>query len=114
MAPSESNGSTHQTPDEVAANLMFLEAEKLNELQQVFEPKALPGSVDAAAIVLKIMEQRALLLGMRGPIQVQPCGQRGAPLLGPGFEHLLEVLTRWAQAIVDARESGFGFSPDHE
>lgn len=81
MSSHNGNGAAHeQNPDEVAANLMVYECQKLNELQQVFEPKALAGNVEAAAIVLKIMEQRAKLLGMNGPQQIQPCGPRGAPL----------------------------------
>jgi len=46
-----------------------LELERLDDLTRTYHPKAKAGDAQAAAICLRLQEQRARLLGLRGPMR---------------------------------------------
>jgi hypothetical protein len=49
---------------------LALELDRLDELQQTFHEKAMQGDVASGALLVKIAERRATLLGLNSPTRV--------------------------------------------
>src|SRR4051794_27570684 len=76
----------HARQAESIDELRQLEMSRLDALQQGHWGNALGGDTAAAAVVLKVMEQRARLLGLQGPISEgrvrRRRGRRSGPVAG--------------------------------
>lgn len=62
---------------EPAERLREIEAERLDMMTTAFFPNAVQGDLGAAAVVLKIMERRAKLLGLDAPARHEVTGKDG-------------------------------------
>ncbi|MGB3893772.1 MAG: hypothetical protein WA942_05890 [Mycolicibacter sinensis] len=59
-----------RTEAEEVAEMRYIEGERLDELQRTHWAAALSGDLDAAKMVLKVMERRARLFGLDAPSKV--------------------------------------------
>jgi hypothetical protein len=52
--------------------MIYLESQRLDELQEVFHKQAKAGDVARGALVVKLMERRATLIGLNAPLRIDP------------------------------------------
>jgi hypothetical protein len=64
-------GALEDVKHEAADIMRTLEGERLNELQSAYWDSAVGGDVNAARVILRIMETRAKLFGLNAPTVVQ-------------------------------------------
>jgi hypothetical protein len=74
-----------------------LELSRLDELHATFHPKAKAGDDRAAAIVLRIQERRAQMLGIDSPMRIDAVQVRAEAVPQPsGVDRIMEALNRLA------------------
>jgi hypothetical protein len=52
--------------------MIYLQSQRLKELEAAFMPQAKAGDVASGALVVKIQERRATLMGLNAPIRLDP------------------------------------------
>jgi hypothetical protein len=52
--------------------MIYLQSQRLEELEAAFMPQAKAGDVASGALVVKIQERRATLMGLNAPLRVDP------------------------------------------
>jgi hypothetical protein len=75
--------------------LIYLQLQRIEELEAAFMPQAKAGEVASGALITKLMERKSTLLGLNAPIRVDPIQlQESVGLQLTSTESVLEKIRR--------------------